>query len=156
MPITDVKKRKIGRELTDWIYLGVCTGARRSTEIYRDELATRPAYAKEHLTRAVNMPRRARDRITTWMADYDAKNGSGTGQAFLVECLTLAGTATLGELNAALANYEDIAQAIINNNIGGDTLDQVATAIETQCPHDAKDWVFPLSGSYSDIALLDN
>lgn len=154
--ISDAKKRKIGRELVDWIYLGIRTGARRSTELYQLEKATNPTLAKNHLTRAVNMPRRARARVNKWITEYDAINGAGTGQVFIGECLTLAGSVTLGEINSELTNLESLAQTVIDNNAGGWTLDQVAAAIENQLEWEAKDWIFPLPTAYSDTELLDN
>lgn len=155
MAISDAKKRKIGNELVDWIYLGIRTGARRSTEEYRRLLLeNRLDEAKASLTRAVNMPRRARARITTWIAGYDAINGAGSAQTFLASCLSIAGTVTLSEIDAELTMLENQAQILINNNQSGWTLDQVATAIENQLEWEAKDWVFPLPVDYVDIELI--
>ena len=156
MAINDVKKRKIGEQLVDWIYLGVRTGARRLTEVYRNELASNPVLAKASLSAAVNKPRRARDRINEWIATYDAANGAGAAVIFLDECLTLFGVVTLAEINVELTDLESQAQTLFDNNTGGLTLDQIATAIENNMEWEAKDWVFPNSAGYADIALLDN
>lgn len=156
MPINNVKKRKIGEQLSDWVYLGIRTGARRLTEQYRQTVATDPVTAKEYLSAAVNKPRRARDRINEWIATYDAVNGAGSAVIFLGECLTLFGVVTLAEIDAELTVLEAQAQTLFDNNAGGWTLDQVATSIETNMEWEAKDWVFPNSVGYADIPLLDN
>ena len=148
--ISDAKKRKIGRELVDWIYLGIRTGARRSAQIYQQEKISNPTQAIAHIKRAVDMPNRARARINEWISVYDAENGIGTGQIFLGECLTLAGSVTLGEINAELTALEAQAQTVVDNVAGGWTWDQVASAIENQ-EWEAKDWAFPLPQGYVDV-----
>lgn len=157
MAITDAKKRRIGRELVDWIYLGIRTGARRSVAVYRAEkLAGNQAQAIEHITRAVNMPRRARERLNEWLRVYDLANGEGTGQTFLGECLTLAGSVTLGNINGDLTTLENQTANLIANNAAGGTLDEMATAIENALDNEADQWKFPFPDGYTDIALLDN
>ena len=157
MPIADAKKRRIGRELTDWIYLGIRTGARRSTLEYQTLKQDDPINAKAVLERAVNMPRRARTRINEWITTWDGIHGTGEGVVFLADCLSLAGTITIAEINAELTTLEAQAQTIIDHNLlDGWTLDQIATAIENALEWEAKDWIFPLPESYSDIGLVDN
>jgi len=156
MAITDAKKRRIGRELVDWIHLGIRTGARRSVAEYqRLKVSDRPQ-AIEHLTRAVNMPAKARARIDKWISDYDAINGAGTGQVFIAECLTLAGSVTLGEINSDLTTLENQADTLITNNQSGGTLDEMAAAIESALEWEAKDWTFPIPETFTESPLLDN
>lgn len=147
MAIADAKKRRIGQQLVDWIYLGIRTGARRSVADYRI------SGNLGDLTRAVNMPRRARARINKWIADYDAAHGSGTGLVYLKECLSLAGTVTYDDLDAELTRLEDFAADLIAQNKAGKTPDEIATAIETQVEWEAKDWVFPIPDDYTDIPI---
>jgi len=156
MAIEDATKRRIGRELVDWIHLGIRTGARRSVANYRTEKAAgNPLLAIEHITRAVNMPRRARERINETIRLYELKAGSD-GQVFLSECLALAGSVTLGEINADLITLENQTATLISNNQSGGTLDEMATAIENALDEEAKEWVFPFPDGYTDIGLLDN
>lgn len=35
MPVDNIRKRKIGEQLTDWLVLSIRTGARELTEKYR-------------------------------------------------------------------------------------------------------------------------
>lgn len=157
MAIADAKKRRIGRELVDWIHLGIRTGARRSVATYRAEkLAGNNTRAIEEITRAVNMPRRARERLDEWIRVYDLANGAGAGQTFLGECLTLAGSVTLGNINGDLTTLENAASNFISLNAGGETLDQLATRLENALENEANQWKFPFPDGYADIGLLDN
>ena len=157
MAIADAKKRRIGRELVDWIYLGIRTGARRSVVEYRKEkLAGNQAIALEHITRAVNTPRRARERVNEWIRVYNLENGAGAAQTFLAECLSLAGSVTLPEINSELTTLENQAANLIATNQAGGTLDAMATSIEGALENESDLWKFPFPASYTDIALLDN
>ena len=157
MAIADAKKRRIGRELVDWIHLGIRTGARRSVAAYRQEkLAGNQALAIEQITRAVNMPHRARERINEWVRVYDLANGAGSGQTFIVECLALAGSVTLANINSDLTTIENAATNFIALNAGGETLDQLATRLENALENESLLWQFPFPDGYTDIALLDN
>jgi len=157
MPIADAKKRRIGRELVDWIHLGIRTGARRSVEAYRIEKAAgNQAEAIDHITRAVNMPRRARERITEWIRVYDLENGAGAGQTFIGECLTLAGSVTLANINGDLTTLENQADNLIATNTSGGTLDAMATSLENALEDESLIWRFPFPDGYADITLLDN
>ena len=157
MAIADAKKRRIGRELVDWIHLGIRTGARRSVANYR-QLKTNGQQdeAIEQITRAVNMPRRARERINEWIRVYDLANGSGAAQIFINECLALAGSVTLGEINSHLTTLETQADNLISANGSGGTLDEMATALENALENEASLWRFPFPDGYIDIGLLDN
>jgi len=157
MAIADAKKRRIGRELVDWIHLGIRTGARRSVDNYRAEKAAgNQLLAVEHITRAVNMPRRARERLNEWIRVYDLDNGVGAGQTFLSECLALAGSVTLGEINSDLTILENQTATLISNNQAGGTLDEMATTVENVLDNEADKWAFPFPDGYTDIGLLDN
>jgi len=157
MAIADAKKRRIGRELVDWIHLGIRTGARRSVAAYRLEKASgNQLSAIEHITRAVNMPRRARERLNEWIRVYDLENGVGAGQTFLSECLTLSGSVTLGNINGDLTTLENQTATLISNNQSGGTLDEMATIIENVLDNESNQWQFPFPDGYEDIGLLDN
>ncbi|MEO8466229.1 MAG: hypothetical protein ABI640_12870 [Gammaproteobacteria bacterium] len=87
------------------------------------------------LKQGVDTPHRARIQVTAWMADYNARNGSGAA-AFLASCLTAAGsTKTLSTIDAALATVESQCLVLVNH-VKNDawTFDQVAAAIEAQVP----------------------
>ena len=151
MPIADAAKRKIGREIIDWIYLGIRTGARRSVVEYHKYKATAPALAESHLARAVNMPLRARARINQKRTEYETQNGAGTFNAYIGSCLSLAGTVTLAELNAELTALENYANNLIaQKQSGALTLDQIAQSIETDFREEASDWRFPIPATYTD------
>lgn len=151
MAIADAKRRKIGRELIDWIYLGIKVGARRSLSDYHKLKNTDLSAAIEHLKRAVNMPLRARSRINEARRVYELENGVNTFNAFISSCLSLAGSVTLAELNAALTTLESDANSLISQkNTGSMTLDDVATWIEINWRNDALDWSFPFPADYQD------
>jgi len=157
MAIQDAKKRRIGRELVDWIHLGIRTGARRAVANYRQEKANgNQAQAIEQITRAVNMPRRARERINETIRLYELKNGANTANPFLISCLALAGSVTLGEINSDLTTLENQTANLIANNAAGGTLDEMATAIENALDNEANEWQFPFPDGYTDVGLLDN
>lgn len=156
MAIADAKKRMIGRQLVDWIYLGIRTGARRSVAEYRARKVADEDAAIQTLKRAVDMPHRARIRITEWITTYNAANGAGTGQTFIGQCLALSGGVTLAEINAEVTTMENfcatlVAAAPAPYGNGSMTWDQIAASIEANVPHEANDWVFPLPAGYLDV-----
>lgn len=142
MAISDAKKRKIGVQLIDWIYLGIRTGARRSVEEYQRLKATDPAEAEQHLARACNMPMRRRAVINAIIERYESRNGAGTAPAYLNECLALTGTSiTVADLNAELTSLENYANTLIDAKIAGTmTLDNIAADIESKVEWEASDW----------------
>lgn len=156
MAIINIKKHEIGIQLAKWVILGIRTGIRRHVDTYRSLIVTDPVRAKEVLDAAVSKPRRARARVDDWIDDYDAIHGVGTAVTVLQECLALSGLVTLGEINTELADLEVQAQVLIDNNAGGWTLDQVATAIENNIEWEALQWQFPNSSGFVDTVLLDN
>ena len=83
------------------------------------------------LKQAVDTPHRARMQVTAWIVEYNSRNGAGSAQTFLTECLTAAGsTKTVASIDAALAALENGAQTLVTNVGSGWTWDQVASAIE--------------------------
>lgn len=151
MAIADAVKRKIGRELVEWIYLGVKAGARRSVSEYERLKATDTATAMAHLRRAVNMPTRARVRIDAARDRYEARNGAGAFPAFARSCLQLAGTITLTDLNSALADLEaEAAGWKAGFRAGTLSADEVAAQISAAWPDDSSEWTFPIPSSYDD------
>ena len=78
MAIADGKKKKIGRELVEWIHLGIEIGARQSVVEYHRYKVSNPVEAEGHLLRAVSMPVRARARINARKDIYEANNGVNT------------------------------------------------------------------------------
>ena len=144
MAIGNAKKRKVGEQLTDWVYLGVRTGARRAVAVYRAEKTTDPDLAVAQIKHAVNIPHQAMARISKAVDDF--------GAPLLNECLALAGDVTLGEINTDLTAILAQTQTIVDHvNNDGWTWDQVATAIESGISHEAKDWVFLIPEDYIDI-----
>src|SRR4030042_4419014 len=137
MAISEILLKKIGREIREWIYLGIRTGMRRGVMEYRSSLATYPDQAILALKRAVDLPRRARIRIETAIAKY--------GLTKLQQALALDGTVTVTELNAALTTLETYAQGLYNHVINDAwTWDQVASDIEANVYFEIDEWMFPL------------
>lgn len=86
------------------------------------------------IKQAVDTPRRAKSQIQNWITQYNSRNGAGTAQTFLQECLTAFGSSkTLASINAEITIGETFAQGLVNNvNNSGWTFDQVAAAIEAR------------------------
>lgn len=151
MPIADAKKRKIGQQFVDWLYLGIRTGARESVSDYQRFKSVDMTAAEEHLKRAVNMPLRARARINEARRLYELENGANTFNAFVASCLSLAGTVTLADINNDLTTLENYANNLIaQKNASVMTLDQVAADIEANMRNEVRDWVFPFPSNYAD------
>lgn len=150
MPIADAKKRKIGAELIDWIYLGIRTGARQAVAEYHVLKATDPLRAEAHLLRAVNMPVRARARINETRRVYELRFGAGTFNAFIASCLALGRTVTIGELNAELVSLEANTATLKSMKASGSTNDQIAAWIETNWDNEVNDWKFLFHVGYQD------
>ncbi len=144
MAISNIIKEKIGKELREWIFLGIRTGVRRSVGDYRSLLASgRTQEAEFALKRAIDMPNRARARINYFISQY--------GQQFLVECMGLAGDVTLVELNTELQILENYAQNLVDRRGQGDSWDDLAGDIEVKIENESDKWVFPFPPSYTDI-----
>jgi hypothetical protein len=86
----------------------------------------------ELLRQAVDTPSRARAQFAAWISEYNARNGAGTAQTFLAECLVAAASpTTLAQINSDLAAIEMAAQAIVTRVTNdGWTWEQVAVAAE--------------------------
>lgn len=153
MAIADAKRKKIGRELIEWIYLGIRTGARASVVEYHGLKSTNPARAEEHLLRAVNLPVRARARINEARRVYELRFGAGAFNTFIASCLTLAGTVTLAELNTELTALEANTATMKALKAGGATLDTIAAWIETNWDDEIQDWKFQMPAAYADSWL---
>lgn len=157
MAIADAKKRKVGQQLVEWIYLGIRTGARRSVGEYRKRLATGDSTgAIAHLKRAVDLPHRARTRVETRIASYNAENGAGAAETYLQECLALFGAVTLSDLNTELTALESYAATLVAAapapyGDGSMTWEQIASDIEANVRDESPDWIFPLPEQYTDI-----
>jgi hypothetical protein len=150
MPIADAKKKMIGRQLVEWLYLGIRSGARASVDDYQRFKVKNPALADEYLKRAVNMPLRARARLVEASRLYELENGIGTFNTFLASCLALAGTVTLSELNTDLTTLENYANALIARKQGGEALDSIAADVTANLRDELKDWQFPFPAGYVD------
>ena len=144
MAISNILMKKIAKELREWIYLGIRTGARRSVQNYRTLLVNgRDAEAILEIKRAIDMPHRARGRINYFITLY--------GQPFLVSCMTLEGTETLGELNTELTALETYAQGLVDRKNLGETWDLLATDLESHLEDESIKWVFPFPPEYTDV-----
>lgn len=94
-------------------------------------------YKTALMKQAVDSPHRARAQLEAWIADYEARNGTGSAAAFLQQCLVAAGSAkSLAQINTAVANLETGAQAYVTQRNGGATWEQIATSIEAQIERD--------------------
>jgi len=144
MAMSNILKKKIGREVREWIMLGIRTGARRSVADYRVLMVQgRTTEAENQIKRAIDMPHRARARINHFISLY--------GQPLLVECLALEGDVTVAELNAELTDLENYCQGLVDRRNGGESWDDLATDIESHVEHEALKWVFPFPPGYTDI-----
>jgi hypothetical protein len=144
MAISNILMKKIAKELREWIYLGIRTGARRSVQNYRTLLTNgRDADAILEIKRAIDMPHRARERINYFITQY--------GQPFLVSCMALEGAETLGELNTELTTLETYAQGLVDRKNIGETWDSLATDLESHLEDESIKWVFPFPPGYTDI-----
>lgn len=123
-----MKKRDIGIAL-DNLTEDVKTQTLWLVQSYRDSAG---AFNQTDLIKqAVDSPARARAQVQQWIVAYNAKNGAGTAQVFLAECLTAAGSVkTVQSIDAELSGLQAQAQTVVNNVAGGWTWDQAATAIE--------------------------
>jgi hypothetical protein len=144
MAISDVLKKKIGKELREWLFLGVRTGARRGVNNYRQLVATgRMVEAELAIKRVIDLPHRTRARIDHFISLY--------GQPLLAECMALEGTTTLGELNVELTALENYAQNLVDRRNGGESWDDLATDIEGNVENESIKWLFPFPPGYTDI-----
>lgn len=147
MAVSNIIKKRIGRELLEWVHLGIRTGMRKGVADYRRLVADgRVVDAVYAIKRAVDLPHRARARINEAIAKYT--------QATLVECIGLAlpSGVTLAEINADLTTQETYAQGLVTHRlVDGWTWDQIATDIETNVELEEVRWQFPFPAGYLDV-----
>lgn len=144
MPVSEIVLKKIGREIREWIFLGIKTGMRRAVQDYNAQKISNPNQAILALKRAVDLPRRARIRIETAVSKY--------GLAKLQAAIAAEGTVTIAELNSALSDLETYASGLYNHyKTDGWTFDQIAADIEANIELESDQWVFPLPVGYKDI-----
>ncbi len=144
MAISNIIKEKIGKELREWIFLGIRTGARRAVTDYRSLLANgRTQEAENTIKRAIDLPHRARARINYFISQYS--------QQFLVECMGLAGDATLAELNTELQVLENYAQNLVDRRGQGESWNDLADDVEANIENESVKWAFPFPPGYTDI-----
>lgn len=149
MAIQSAKKRRIGNELIDWIYLGIRAGARDFVRQYEAAKATRPVDAEKYLREAVNMPLLARARINEARRVYELKNGVGTFNTQVASCLVLTGSGiTLAEINTELTTMESEVATIKAARAGGSTLDQIAALVLATWEDERADWTFRVPDDY--------
>ena len=142
--ISNIIKKKIGREVREWIMLGIRTGARRAVEQYRSEMARGNAErAILSIKRAIDMPHRARTRIDYFISLY--------GQPLLVECLSLEGDVTIVELDTELTTLENYCQGLVDRKDSGESWNDLAADIESHVEKESDKWIFPFPPGYTDI-----
>ena len=150
MPIADAKRKKIGRELIEWVYLGIRAGARHSVAEYHQVKTIALALAEQHLLRAVNMPIRARVRLNETRRVYEVRSGTNTFNAFISSCLSFSGSVTIAELNAELTSLEANTATLKFMKASGSTNDEIAAWIETNWDNEIEEWQFRFPASYVD------
>lgn len=144
MAISDVIKKKIGRELREWIFLGVRTGARQRVVHARRYWALGDTeQAITHMKIAVDTPHRIRAKIDTFIAAH--------GISLLQEAVALNGDVTLAEIDAELTTLENYAQGLVDAKNGGATWEEIAINIETSIELEARKWIFPLPENYVSV-----
>lgn len=154
MAASDVLKKKIGRELREWIYLGVRTGMRRCRTEYRAIVATDPDRAILIMRRCLDLPRRARLRILDFINNFATRYPSEgvTGTEYLRQCLLLNNSATISELNTELTTMENGCITLRNHIIAGTrTWAQVVTIVENNTEDESIRWIFKIPTGELDI-----
>ena len=141
MAIDNVIKKKIGRELREWIFLGIRTGMRRGVAEYRQDTVNNLNAIK----RAIDLPHRARARIDEAIRVY--------GQQAIVDALASnnSGDVTIAEMNAELTILEAYAQDLVDRQTGGEDWDSLAIDIETNIELELMRWRFETPSGYKDI-----
>lgn len=148
MPIANIIKRKVGRELREWLVLGIRTGMRRGVAEYRQLIVMgQPLRAEQAIKRAIDLPHRARSRIDHAITVY--------GQNAVVSAFTDGVDVTVAELNAELAALEAYAQLLVDRRntdpTGTGAWDALATDIETNVELESERWTFQIPPGYVDI-----
>ncbi len=143
MAIGNIIKKKIGRELREWVYLGIKTGARRGVEAYEAQKVTNLPAAILQLKRAIDMAHRARARINYAISIH--------GLPLITEVVAFDGTTTISELNSALTTMENYFEGLVVRQQGGESWDSLAADIASQVEKESDKWTFPFPPNYTDI-----
>lgn len=150
MAIENILKRKIARELQEWIFLGIDDGMIRSAQEYKSLIAQgRTSEAEGRLSRAVDMPFRALARIEAMEAQYTT--------VFIEDCLKLYGDCTLQELKDAIIEKQKYAKEraleFIDSKIDNVT---IADNITASISSNAQKWVAPIPSGYKEITVIES
>lgn len=102
---------------------------------YREFSTSHPDQSIELIKQAIDTPARYRAGVLNWIQKYNQKNGNGSAQALLTECLNVYGAGkpspvTLAEIDAEITNLEVAAQALVVRRSQGESWDSLADAIE--------------------------
>ena len=143
MALNDIILKKVGRELREWLYLGIRTGMRRGVDEYNILKTVDSISAVAAIERAIDLPRRVRARINEAIRIY--------GQQTVVDALQASGSTSILELNNDLTLMETYAQNLFNRRIGGESWDSLAADIITNISLESDKWIFSLPVGYKDI-----
>src|SRR3972149_11969281 len=104
MALNDIILKKVGRELREWLYLGIRTGMRRGVDEYNILKTVDSISAVAAIERAIDLPRRVRARINEAIRIY--------GQQTIIDALQTSGTTSILEINNDLTLLETYAQGL--------------------------------------------
>jgi hypothetical protein len=144
MAISNMRKRKIAKELQEWIMLGIRAGMRSGAQIYLKNKDINLDNAVLQIKRAIDLPRRARARIDYAILTYT--------QSRIVDCINYLGDMTAAEMNAELTSLQNYAMALYNRRVNNsESWDSLANDILTNMTNEQNEWTFPLPEDYKDI-----
>ena len=144
MAVTNIIKKKIARELVEWVFLGIRTGARRGVEeAERLMILGDNDSAILQLKRVIDLPNRAIARIDYFISLH--------GINILQDGLALYGGVTLVELNAELAILENYCRNLKDRKDGGESWISIVEDIKSNVEFESLKWVFPFPPDYVDI-----
>ena len=163
MAIADAKERKIGRELVEWLYLGLRTGIRKGVAEYQALKVADPTEAVTQLKRAMDLPHRVRARIDHFISQQDGKGGPNAGINRLNAALNSFGAGKSGPNRVSMSDIDaDI--VVLENQMAAlkvqapdpygnaaMTWDDLATALEATIENEIDDWRFEIPPGYTDI-----
>ena len=150
MALSDIKMRRIARELQEWVFLGIEDGMVRSAQDYMRLMAEgRTTEAENMLKRAADMPFRALARVEAFETQY--------GTEYVDKCLELYGDVTLAELKAAIVDKQkpalEFAKKIIDDKVDNSS---IADDITVKVSANAQDWVFPIPSTHKEICDVES
>ena len=144
MAVSNILKKKVGRELVEWVFLGIRTGARRGVEeAERLMILGDNDSAILQLKRVIDLPNRAIARIDYFISLH--------GINILQDGLALYGGVTLVELNAELAILENYCRNLKDRKDGGESWISIVEDIKSNVEFESLKWVFPFPPDYVDI-----